>query len=147
MIRRLEISDFEILASMYDKIFKSEKWKFDWLNIDNIIRYFTDIYNSPKFTGYTFIYNGRVSGACLGEISDYFSSVQYYIKEIFIELDLQNKGVGSIFLNEIECDLKKRGVNNMTLYTSKNIPAYKFYHKNGYVDSTESVYMVKFLND
>ncbi|MDR1688669.1 MAG: GNAT family N-acetyltransferase [Clostridiales bacterium] len=144
MIRKLEPGDIARLTEIYHKIFTSSEWNYDWLTMKNVTRYLTDMSLFPRFAGFSFFNEkGEIIGACFGDISDYFSTVQYYIKEIFVEMSLQNKGVGSKFLLEVEAYLKKRGVNNVTLYTSKTIPAYKFYRKNGYTDSSDAVFMVK----
>jgi aminoglycoside 6'-N-acetyltransferase I len=141
----MELSDINRLAEIYFEIFRSKEWRYDWLKMDNTVRYLTDLYNTPRSCPFAFIQDGALLGGCFGDISDYFSSVQYYIKEIFIEHSLQNKGAGSGFLADVEADLKKRGVQNITLYTTKKIPAYGFYHKNGYTDGTDSVFMLKLL--
>jgi len=146
MIRAMQNEDINRLAEIYYIIFTSDEWRYDWLTENNVLRYFTDMYNTPQCLPYVYIHNGVMVGGCFGDMSDYFNHVQYYIKEIFIERTLQSKGAGSKFLAEIETDLYKRGVENITLFTSKKIHAYGFYHKNGYTDGSESVFMLKILN-
>lgn len=144
-IHQIDESNIYLAADLYYKVFSSPQWGFDWLDKEKVYRYFTDLLNTPRFVGY--IYNSQEEpvGACLGTVSDYFNTVQYYIKELFIVPQLQNKGIGSIFLSEAEKELAELGVDNMTLFSAKSIPAYSFYHKNGYVDSKDSVFMIKFM--
>jgi aminoglycoside 6'-N-acetyltransferase I len=142
----MQIEDINRLSEIYREIFISEEWGYNWLTHEKTVTYLTDMFNAPKFVGYVLIIGGELVGGCFGDVGDYYKSVQYYIKELFIELALQKKGTGSWFLAEVEVELKKLDIDNITLNTSRNIPAYKFYHRNGYMDSPESVFMVKFLN-
>jgi len=145
MIRKMELFDINRLAEIYFEIFTSSEWNYSWLTFGNTLRYLTDMYNSPKFFGYSLIIDDELNGGCFGDISDYFLHKGYYIKEVFLELKLQKKGLGRAFLTEIEADLQKKSIDNITLVTSKNIPAYGFYKKNGYVDSAETAFMLKIL--
>ena len=132
-------------VDIYYRMFTAPEWNFTWLTKENARRYFNDLSAAPRFLGFVCLHGGRAAGCCFGEISDYFSSVQYTIKEIFIDPALQGKGYGSAFLTEIETDLKNRGVENIILSTSKGIKAFGFYQKNGFAVSPETVFLVKFL--
>jgi len=134
------------LADIYHRMFTSIEWGFDWLTIENTRRYFTDMSRAPRCKGYIYLDSADAIGCCFGEISDYFNTVQYTIKEIFIDPLLQGKGLGSGFLREIESDLQKNKIDNVILSTSKSIKAFGFYKKNGYVESPETVFLVKFIN-
>ena len=136
----------EACAAMYHRLFTSPDWNFDWLTIENTRRYFIDLSSAPRFKGFAYLDGDITIGACFGEISDYFSTVQYTIKEIFIDPLLQGKGLGSGFLIRVEEDLKKNKVDNVILSTSRSIKAYDFYIKNGYIESPETVFLVKFIN-
>ena len=136
---------FDRCADIYFNMFTGPEWRFDWLTAENVRRYFKDMAAAPRFKGYIYLNGNEAIGACFGDISDYFSTAQYYIKEIFVEQTIQRQGVGSRFLAEIEADLKKSGVDNVILSTSRNIGAYGFYKKNGYVENNETAFFVKFL--
>jgi len=137
---------FDSCVNIYYDMFTSPDWGFDWLTIENARRYFKDVSDSPRFKGYIYLNGGEAAGCCLGEISDYFCTAQYTIKEIYIDPALQGKGHGSGFLSEIEADLKKYGIDNILLSTSRSVKAYNFYIKNGFIVSPETVFLVKFLN-
>ncbi|GHU51322.1 hypothetical protein AGMMS49975_04340 [Clostridia bacterium] len=147
MIREIRQTDLEILGEMYYKLFTSEGWKFEWLEQDNVRRYLKDMYEINNFRGYVYIYENILLGCCFGEASDYFSAKQFVIKEIYMDLKVQRRGLGTLFLSEIEEDLKENGFNNVMLYTVKTIPAYEFYHKNGYIDGDECSCLAKFLQE
>ena len=135
-----------ICAGIYHRLFTSPEWNYDWLTIENTRRYFKDLSSAPRFKGYVYLSGVIPVGCCLGEISDYFKITQYTIREIFIDPLLQNKGLGSGFLREIEADLKKNKVDSVSLSTSRRIVAHHFYKKNGYAESPAIVLMAKLIN-
>ena len=135
----------ESLVKIYHGIFTSPEWGFTWLTVDNTRRYLKDMSAAPRFKGYVLLNGNEAAGGCFGEVSDYFSSVQYTIKEIFIDRRYQGRGRGSAFLSEIEADLAGNKIDNIILSTSKSVRAYGFYMKNGYIESPETVFLVKFL--
>jgi len=136
----------ERCATMYQRLFTSPEWGFDWLTLENTRRYFRDLSAAPRFLGYIYLNGDRPIGCCMGEISDYFNTTQYTVKEIFIDPPMQGRGCGSGFLDEIGRDLKKNKVDNIVLSTSKNIKAYGFYLKNGFAESPDTVFLVKFID-
>ena len=134
---------FDTCAEIYFTMFTAPEWDFHWLTLNNARRYLRDVVAAPRFRGFIFMYENRAAGFCLGEVSDYFSAAQYRIREIFIDPILQGKGHGSAFLADIEADLKQSGIDIIVLSTSKSVRAFKFYLKNGYIVSQETVFLVK----
>ena len=45
---------------------------------------------------------------------------------------MQGSGIGSWFINEIEKDIEKKGMNAIMLNTDADCPARRFYEKNGF---------------
>ena len=145
MLIDFSMAFFDCCTDIYHRMFTGPEWNFSWLTRENTARYFRDMAGAPRFKGYMYMHGDSVAGACFGDVSDYFSTAQYYIKEIFVDQAVQGRGVGSAFLSAIEADLKKSGINNIVLSTSRGAKAYDFYKKNGYAESPETVFFVKFL--
>lgn len=145
MIKTCGINDLPKCLDIFYDIFTSPPWVYSWMDKNEMLRYFNDMYKTPGFIGYMYYDGGVLMGACVGVISDYFLHTQYDIKEIFIRKSSQNKGLGSKMMSEIEEDLVKKGVVCITLMTQRNISAYTFYQKNGFIDSESAVHMVKVL--
>jgi ribosomal protein S18 acetylase RimI-like enzyme len=145
MLIKYQSKHRDICAEIYYRLFTSPEWGHDWLTIENVVRYLQDIQNTPNFVGYVFFRNDKLVGCCLGYIDDYFATKTYNIKEIFVEPQLQKAGIGSRMLKAVELDLKGQDVSAVSLFTSKQIPAYKFYTKNEYVEGENTVHFVKII--
>lgn len=58
---------------------------------------------------------------------------------------MQNQGLGSCFLNMVSEYLKDEGIKSVWLLTQRNLPAYKFYLKNGFSELKEAAFLLKNL--
>ena len=132
-------------AELFTRVFSAAPFYYSWLTEEKARRYCRDLLKTPGFAGFLYRSEGKYIGACLGVINDYFSTVTYEIKEIFVDPKLQRKGTGSAMLVNLEKVLAARGVEAFTLYTQKGIPAYNFYVKHGYIHSSETAFFCKTL--
>ena len=57
------------------------------------------------------------------------------IKELAVNSEFQDKGVGSRLISDFEREAKVQKINRIVLETYKIAPAYGFYKKLGYVES------------
>lgn len=145
MLRICEKEDLNPCVSLFCEVFTSKPWDYHWMTPESMLRYFTDLYMTPGFIGYMYYDNNRFMGACMGCVSDYFLHSQYEIKEIFVDIKEQHKGVGSAMIKEIETDLIQREIKCITLITQRNIPAYAFYKKHDFHESEQAVHFAKIL--
>jgi GNAT superfamily N-acetyltransferase len=132
-------------AGLFWRVFKAPPFNYTWLTERKARRYIGDLLKTPGFAGFMHRADGRYTGACLGVVNDYFAAVTYEIKEIFVEPGIQRKGVGTALLAAVEKVLAARGVEAVTLFTQKGIPAYNFYVKHGYIHSHETAFFCKTL--
>jgi GNAT superfamily N-acetyltransferase len=95
------------------------------------------------FLGFVYYEDGIPVGMCVGAASDYFFEPQYEIREFAILPAVQRQGAGTRMLAEIEAFLAARDIKLIYLHTSRGIPAYDFYFKNGYIPIEENVYFIK----
>ncbi len=144
-IKKMQSEDIESCSKLFYEVFTSEEWKFNWLTMGKAYDYFTDLFNTPNFIGFLLESEGEVIGACVGTGNTHFVNNQYEIKEIFIHPNLQNKGFGSLFLNEVENTLREMSYDMITLYTQRNIPAHDFYNSREYITLKDTVHMTKIL--
>lgn len=131
-------------ANLFFDVFFNEPFNYQ-ITESNMLRYLTDISNTPNFKGYMYFMEGRLIGICFGCLIDYFAKPSYDIKEIAVAKDCQGIGAGAAFLRAVEGDLAKIDVHAVTLTTQREISAFKFYEKNGYSVSESTVYMSKIL--
>ena len=135
------------IVDIYVRAFKAEPICYDWLNKEQALPYLYDITITPKFEGYVYKLNKKIIGFCFAAYDDYFQGCLFDIKEFAIEPSLHNKGVGSLFLAEIEKKVRTRGCDGIILRTSKNIPAFYFYTKNGYEDVLSTACLTKIFKN
>ncbi len=145
ILKKITKDDVKKGAQLYYEVFTSEDWKFYWLTEEKAYNYFEDIYNTPNFYGFLFLQGEEVVGCCVGVGNPHFINKQYEIKEIFIKPTLQKQGIGNLFLEEIEMNLRNMDYQLITLYTQKTVPAFNFYKKRNYVTLKDTVHMMKIL--
>ena len=121
-------------------VFTAEPFCYDWLSRESVTRYFTDIENTPLELSFLY-YNdkGLLTGLCFGIVNDYFQLKLYEIKELAIRKETQGTGEGRRMLDEISAYMKREGAAVIKLATQRNIAAYGFYLKNGFIPSETSV--------
>lgn len=125
--------------------FTNPPFGYAWMRRENIARYFADMEKTPNFIGFVDINDQKLTGLCFGTVGNYFEFATYEIKEILVSRGLQGKGLGSVFLGQIEAVLKKSGIGAVTLNTNNDLPALNFYVKNGYGIAPKAVMMTKLL--
>ena len=82
-------------------------------------------------------------GMALGKIKSWYAGTEYWIDEFGILPEMQQSGIGSEFMREIEKALVKKGIDNIVLLTERGVPAYHFYQKNGFEEKEETAFFVK----
>ncbi len=145
MLKEFDIKYIPKSAEIFRDIFTNRPWNYEWMSDEKVHEYFTDLINTPKAKAYAFFINDTLCGACFGRVNSCSPVPVYEINEIFVLRDLQKKGVGSKMLKAIEQDLKQKGIVAISLYTMRDIPAYKYYIKNGYEEASSAVSFSKVL--
>ena len=135
--------DASVCTRIFVDVFSNPPWEYPWITDEKSGRYIEDIFRSPGFLGFLYYQDDRLAGFCIGSINDYFFDPQYEIKELAIRVESQRQGTGSKMLLEIEQNLAQNGVTLIFLHTSRTIPAYRFYIKNGYAPVDDNVYFMK----
>ncbi len=130
-------------ARVFASVLKAEPFCYENVSAFKIVGYLDDVFNTPKFCGYACIAEGRAVGFCFGVLTCYFEHTIYDIKEIFISPEFQRGGLGTAFMKALERVLDKAGAEIITITTLRDIPAYKYYQKNGFIESPNTVFMRK----
>ncbi len=88
---------------------------------------------------------GCVIGFVMGFFKQYDDIVSYMLEEIVIAAKHQNKGLGSILLNEVERKVKEKGASCVELQAVKDEMHERYYGKAGYKDAANFVLKVKWF--
>ncbi len=134
----------DVYIDIYCEAFRNPPYNYDWLKREKIERYFCDLEDTPNFSGFAYV-ERKVLAVCLGTMNDYFLLNKYYIKELVVRPEFQNKGVGTKMMLLMESYLKKNNVSAIDLLTSNDEGLLHYYKKNGFKVSENSAYMIKLL--
>ena len=105
--------------------------------------YINDLVGQGYSLTYGLFDDNELIGISLGYVKHWYSGTEYIINEFCIKTDRQGAGTGSFFIAEIEKAIKELGIKQIFLLTDSNVPAYKFYKKNGFVEEETTRPMVK----
>ena len=137
-------TDLEICVEIYKEAF-SPVVDSEILSREKVWRYVRDMTLIPNFIGYTCLLENEIVAFCFGKLDNYFEGATYEISEIAVTSKYHRQGIGSKVLNALEKKLAGFNVSAITLNTSRQIPAYDFYLKNGYDEVPEVTTLAKWL--
>lgn len=143
--RKIGTNEKEIIRELFSGVFMSEPWNDDWSDREQLDLYLSDLIGQNNSLTYGLFENGELIGVSMGHIKHWYSGTEYYIEELCIRTDKQGSGTGTYFLKEIEKAVKELGIVRIFLQTENNVPAYRFYQKNGFQELTEHVSFTKQL--
>jgi aminoglycoside 6'-N-acetyltransferase I len=130
-------------CDIYVAAFTAPPLGFDFLNKEKARRYLRDIAKMPGFRGFVVECDGQVVAFIFGRLDDYFEGTVFTVEEFAVLPAFQRGGVGTRAMEMLETELAGMGVHAVSLQTSRDMPAYQFYLKNGYTEETKSATLVK----
>ena len=138
---------FDEVVQIYVKAFTAPPLDYDFITSEKAARYIRDVIQAPGFLGYVYVNGSKTISFIFGAVDNYFDGTVFQIKEFAVDPKYQRVGMGSIVLKELEQKLAAFGVDAMNLNTSRHLPAYAFYLKNGYTEITENVSLMKMIKN
>ena len=143
--KRLSIDDKEMIKEVFVGVFTKEPWNDDWSDKEQLDMYINDLVGQGYSLTYGLFDGDEMIGLSMGYIKHWYSGTEYIINELCIKTDRQGSGAGTFFVSEIEKAIKELGLKQIFLLTDKDVPAYEFYKKNGYVEVTNNVAFAKII--
>lgn len=89
--------------------------------------------------------NGLYTGFLMGYIKEYDDLKSYFLEEIVIFNEYQNKGLGSLFLKELESHLLEMDVSLIELMSVNDEKHRHFYEKFSFAKVSNLMIMSKFI--
>ena len=136
---------FNDVVRIYVDAFTSPPLSYGFVTKEKTERYIKDMIRTPGFVGYVFAEKEKIIAFIFGTIDNYFDGTLYEISELAVDPSVQRGGSGTQAINLLEARLKNLGVDAISLNTSRHLPAYAFYKKNGYAEVCENVNLAKML--
>ncbi|WP_026478498.1 GNAT family N-acetyltransferase [Alkaliphilus transvaalensis] len=140
----LKKEDIPELAELYVEAFNAEPWKDQW-TVERASKRLLQMLNCEGFYGLVASEDDKLIGMILGNHEYFYDGMHFNIKEFCVDLKLRKSGVGSALLNEFLDRLKKKGINEVILFTSRTDGTEGFYHKRGFNSFNSMVMMGKEL--
>lgn len=132
------------ITELFIKEFNKEPWNDKWV-YDRAYNRLKDLYEHPRFIGGVCLLNDRVVGVVMGYLEYWYEGYHYNLKEIFVDTEIQGKGIGSKLLKALEEQLLTQEVTSIELFTIKDEKTIKFYDKNEFCRVEDLVLMEKNL--
>ena len=136
-------TDLVKCTETFIKVFNDEPWNDEW-TIPKAHKYLLDFYQTPGFLGVIAIENEEVIGFIMGVQRKWWSGDEFYIHEMCVDSEHQNRGIGKALLDYLINSLENK-ISNITLLTDRGIPAEAFYKKNGFEEIERLVFLSKNL--
>ena len=144
-IQEITIEQIEDVKRLMLAVFSGEPWNDAWTE-DQLHAYLTQLMGEHHSLSFGIYLHGSLSGVSLGKIKSWCEGTEYWIEEFGVLPQMQRKGVGSQFIQEMEKALIKRGITHIVLLTERDVPAYGFYQKNGFEEKKEYAFFAKTLS-
>ncbi len=141
-IRLYQDSDLTATVDFFIRVFNAPPWNDQW-TLDSASQRLIEICLAPGFRAYVGIRDGGIIAACLGRVQTWWNRKEYYIEEMLVDQDCQGEGLGTLLLQYVQQDVMSKGIQAITLITERNLPASKFYQKNGFYTADSFVLMKK----
>lgn len=141
-IRQLHIGDIEQIQEALLRIFSAPPWCDTWEDAQ-LHAYAAELAGNANSLCFGLYEGERLAGIALGRVKSWYEGTEYWVEEFGILPEMQQRGLGSRFLSEIETILAGRGFSHIVLLTDRDVPAYHFYRKNGFREQEKNVLFAK----
>lgn len=135
--------DLDIITSLYVKYFNENEdgtWTFE-----KAYKRIRQVLLTPDSYCLIQEINGLYTGFLMGYIKEYDDLKSYFLEEIVIFKDFQDKGVGSLLINELERQLLDLDISMIELMSVNDTKHLHFYEKFSFEKSNNLLVMSKFI--
>ena len=133
-------------------------------NIDSVIKAYVDYYNNHEDGCWTYekaykrihqvmtiegsesmvqYADGKMTGFAMGYYKEFDDLRAYFLEEIVIFKEYQNKGYGAALMEELEAVVRRNGVEHLELISVNDAHHMHFYKKQGFFAAGNLVMMGK----
>lgn len=144
--RKIKESDLEICSEIFTRVFSSKPWNEPW-TFDIAYKRLSHFFNSNGFLGVlSESISGEVMAFALGNKEPFCYGELYYLREMCVDNQHQYSGVGTNLSSYLDECLLSDNIKGIYLATGAEIPAAKFYEKNGFKISDDMSFYFKRFN-
>lgn len=143
--QRLDESAAPAVRKLFVSVFTGEPWNDDWSDEAQLKAYLHDLIGQGNSLAFGLYEGDSLVGVSMGRIKHWYTGTEYCIDELFIAHEKQGKGLGTLFVQEIEKACRALGLTHIFLLTENDVPAYGFYQKQGFYELKTNVAFAKKL--
>lgn len=138
--KELQLEDLDILINKYIIYYNAEggKWTYDLAK-----KRLEQIFLTPFFYGIGLYNESELVGIAVGWFKQFDDIQIFYLEEILVFKEYQNKGLGTKILQELEYLVNQKGTQKIDLSTTYEAEHQRFYSRLGYKKSDFLVPMYK----
>ena len=140
---RMSEKDLDIITSLYVRYYNENEdgiWTFEKAN-----KRIRQVLLTPDSYCLIQEVNGLYTGFLMGYIKEYDDLKSYFLEEIVVFKDYQNKGLGTLFISELQKQLLNRDVSMIELMSVNDAKHLNFYEKFSFEKSSNLLVMSKFI--
>lgn len=142
-IRSITQQDLDACAELYAAVFSAPPWRESWSR-EHAYQRLSHFYHSAGFEGRVYDAQG-IKALVLGTSEPFGPSTLFYLREMCVHPQQQNRGIGKYLLTAFIKILKQSGIDEIYLFTERDIPAAHFYRSLGFrCDSTMQSFSLSF---
>lgn len=135
--------DLDIITSLYVRYYNENEdgiWTFEKAN-----KRIRQVLLTPDSYCLIQEVNGLYTGFLMGYIKEYDDLKSYFLEEIVVFKDYQNKGLGTLFISELQKQLLNRDVSMIELMGVNDAKHLNFYEKFSFEKTNNLLVMSKFI--
>ena len=140
---RMSEKDLDIITSLYVRYYNENEdgiWTFEKAN-----KRIRKVLLTPDSYCLIQEVNGLYTGFLMGYIKEYDDLKSYFLEEIVVFKDYQNKGLGTLFISELQKQLLNRDVSIIELMSVNDAKHLNFYEKFSFEKTNNLLVMSKFI--
>lgn len=143
--KQLSENDFNAIRKLFLNTFTQEPWYDDWSDEEQLRMYIHDLIGQSSSLTFGLYEEKELIALSMGRIIHGYEGTEYYIDELCVGKERQGKGIGTLFMTEIEKACREMGIKFIFLLTENNVPAFNFYKKLGFNELKNNVAFAKEL--
>lgn len=144
LIRAIEPEDMDRISDLYASVFSSSPWNEPWSN-EKAKRRLNHIFLSKDFIGLLVEIEESVQAIVLGNTEPFLDEKTFYLREMCVNPEFQENGIGQRLIQELHFKLKEINVSGVYLTTRNQLKAASFYKNNGYnLEKDQGIYEIRF---
>lgn len=132
--KRLYENDFDVIRKLFFNVFTKEPWNDDWSDETQLRLYIHDLIGQSNSLTFGLYEEKELIALSMGRIKHWYTGTEYCIDELCVITAKQGRGVGTLFVSEIEKACRELGLTHIFLLTENNVPAFDFYKKLGFYE-------------